>query len=123
MSSIKLSDKHGGNPSLVICFWCGSKTGEIILTGRLSKDAESPKHMIADYKFCEKCDKLREGNATIIEVSTTPLERPTIQHNVWPTGRFWVVKKDFMGLDKHIDSVGMVTEEDARKAGLYGSEH
>ena len=123
MSSVKLSKKHEVNPSIAVCFWCGNETGEVILAGRLPKGVETPRNMIINYKFCEKCDQLREGQATIIEVTTTPLKRPTIQPNIWPTGRFWVVKKEMLNPTTYPDSIAMTTEEDARKLGLYGLEH
>lgn len=52
--SIKLSPKHGLNPSLVKCFWCGEDMG-IALCGRLKGDIEAPRAMITGYEPCDKC--------------------------------------------------------------------
>lgn len=54
--SIKLSEKHGVNPSLVICTLCGKETGEIALLGRLKDDAEAPRH-ICTGTICKECNE------------------------------------------------------------------
>ena len=44
MASIKVSEKHGVNPSMEVCFICGQDTGAILLLGRLPGDKEAPRH-------------------------------------------------------------------------------
>ena len=39
-NSIKISQKHGVNPTIPICFWCGKEKNEIALLGKLPGDAE-----------------------------------------------------------------------------------
>ena len=39
--SIRLSEKHGLNPTLGVCFFCGEETGEIGLLGKLKGDREA----------------------------------------------------------------------------------
>ena len=46
---IKVSPKHGLNPTIPICFWCGKERGEVALLGRLPGDAEAPKNVVLDY--------------------------------------------------------------------------
>lgn len=41
-NSIRLSPKHGLNPSISVCFFCGEDKNEIILPGKLEGDAEAP---------------------------------------------------------------------------------
>lgn len=54
--SIRLSEKHGVNPSLIVCTLCGEETGELALLGKLKDDAEAPKH-ICTGTICDKCKK------------------------------------------------------------------
>ena len=87
---IHISEKHGLNPTLGICFWCGEHTGEIALLGKLKHDAEAPKETILNYEPCKKCKEQFEQGVLIMEVDTN-LNRPTIQDNYSPTGRHVVL--------------------------------
>ncbi len=49
-AGIKVSPKHGVNPTIPICFWCGEEKGEIALLGKLPGDAEAPRNMVLDYE-------------------------------------------------------------------------
>ena len=102
MSEIKLSEKHGLNPSISICFFCrGDK--DIILNGRLPGDAEAPKKVLVDYEPCDKCKEQMKLGVTIIEATQEPTDAPPIQEGVWPTGRWCVIRteaaKDVFGED------------------------
>lgn len=90
---IPISEKYGVNPTLGVCFWCGKHTGEIALLGKLPNDAEAPKETVLNYEPCEECKKQFAEGILIIEVDTN-LNRPTIQDNYSPTGRFVVVKQE-----------------------------
>lgn len=57
--SITLSEKHGVNPSFVICTLCGEDTGEIALLGKLKDDKEAPRH-ICTGTICKKCKEQLE---------------------------------------------------------------
>ena len=79
MGGLRISERHGVNPSLAQCFWCGQDSGELILFGRLPQDHEAPRKVVMSYEPCEKCDKQMgrracELNAAvwIIEVSDQP---------------------------------------------------
>lgn len=95
-SGIRLSEKHGLNPSLAVCFWCGKERGDLVLLGRLKNDEEAPRYMVVDFEPCDHC---REGMAqgfTLIEATTSPnsvCDRE-MQSGVYPTGRYVVVTKD-----------------------------
>ena len=97
-NSIRVSEKHGVNPSLTICCWCGESKG-IALLGKLPGDKEAPKEIIADYDPCDKCKEQWQQGVPIIAVSTTPKtsNQPpiTVRNNImyYPTGAYAVVKQ------------------------------
>jgi len=66
--SIKLSKKHGVNPSLMSCFVCGHEFG-VALVGRLPGDEEAPRKMTDRSMICDTCQKVMDnGGSFIIEV-------------------------------------------------------
>ena len=71
--SIKLSPKHGVNPSMSLCYFCGEAKG-VALLGRLPKDAEAPRQAVFDREPCDECDKWMEQGIILIEVSDTDKE-------------------------------------------------
>jgi hypothetical protein len=93
-NSIRLHKKHGLNPTMCQCFWCGESTGEIALLGDLYKD-KAPIKMITNYEPCEKCEELFNQGILIIEVSMTPNTHKQPELNgAYPTGQHWVVTED-----------------------------
>jgi len=84
-NDIVLSPKHGVNPSLGVCFWCGEENGTVILPGKLKGDVEAPRYMCIDYEPCDKCKEQRARGITMIEVKP--------QQDTTPTGR-WVVMRE-----------------------------
>jgi hypothetical protein len=74
MSGITLSEKHGVNPSLDTCVWCGEPKG-LILFGRLPKDKEAPKQVATDWEPCDKCKAQWSQGVAILEVRTTSTDR------------------------------------------------
>lgn len=68
--SIRLSEKHGLNPSLLICPVCGKDTG-VALVGRLPEDEQAPRKML-DRGPCEACvsefDKMKSLGFLILVV-------------------------------------------------------
>ena len=64
--SIRLSEKHGLNPSILHCPICGKETG-VGLFGKLKGDAEAPRDMV-DNNPCKNCQKvIDDGGHFIIE--------------------------------------------------------
>lgn len=88
-NSIRISQKHGVNPTIPVCFWCGKEKNEIALLGRLPHDAEAPKNMVLDYDPCEECLSQWDQGITLIEAQTTPVSenQPPICEGTYPTGR------------------------------------
>lgn len=54
MASIRISEKHGVNPSLDVCYICGRAKG-VLLLGRLAGDAQAPREICRDKEPCDKC--------------------------------------------------------------------
>lgn len=99
MSGIRISEKHGVNPSMDMCFWCG-ETKAIVLFGRLKNDAEAPREVVTNYEPCDKCKEIIKKGCWCVEVDTSPTDRgrAPIQEQgdkkLYPTGRFHVLKKE-----------------------------
>ncbi|MBP5595332.1 MAG: hypothetical protein J6Y02_08115 [Pseudobutyrivibrio sp.] len=99
---IRLSEKHGLNPTLGVCFFCGEETGEIGLLGKLKGDKEAPRRAVLNYDPCKKCqDAWKDGVALIACVTEQPEDgRPPIsvanaQHpDLYPTGNYAVIKPE-----------------------------
>lgn len=94
--SIKISPKHGLNPTIPICFWCGEQKNEIALLGQVGgrKDIEVPMSTVLDYEPCEHCkEQWEQGFAIIPLVKCKENERPLFA-DVRPTGAVTVIKRD-----------------------------
>ena len=83
---IRLSQKHGVNPSLDTCFFCGEPKG-IALFGKLKGDAEAPRSVLLNYEPCEKCKAVMAQGTTVISVSITNNGNIPIQDNLYPTAQ------------------------------------
>lgn len=97
---IKVSAKHGLNPTMPVCFWCGKEKGEIALLGEVilpdGREFEAPMHMCIDYEPCEECKRKMETGVTLIEVTShpTPENKRPIRENAFPTGKWAVIKPE-----------------------------
>lgn len=105
---IEISPKHGLNPTIPVCFWCGKEKNEIALLGRIREkttnrfganvtkrdsDIEAPRKMVLDYEPCDECQKMWDSGVAVLEVQQTPImsNQPEIQKGIYPTGRFAVL--------------------------------
>ena len=61
--SIRLSEKHGLNPSITHCECCGKETG-IALLGHLKGDAEAPRDIYQG--LCDDCQKVVSQQGLIV---------------------------------------------------------
>lgn len=97
---IPLSPKHGVNPCIPVCAFCGEEKTEIALLGKLKGDAEAPRNAIIDFEPCEKCKKNWKKGVTLIRVTTVPPKNgmPPIAeregHSIYLTGRYAVITPD-----------------------------
>lgn len=106
---IEVSPKHGLNPTIPVCFFCGEEKNEIALLGRIRKkdtrptawggrstkviddDVEAPMKMVMDYEPCDKCKEQFDKGVLLIGVTThAPDGRPPLTAQggveVYPTG-------------------------------------
>lgn len=103
--NIRISEKHGVNPTIPICFWCGEEKNEVALLGKLKGDKEAPMRMIIDYEPCDKCKGSMEGGITFVQAVGSPVNegQGEIQKGIYPTGKWAVLKEEAVK--------NMVTEE------------
>lgn len=120
---IKLSPKHGVNPTIPICFWCGKEKNEVALLGKIGKrgqDIEAPRACILDYEPCKECAENWAKGFTLIEVTNQENgegQPPMRSGNqmFYPTGRYAVVsgesetrfRKDYPDTDKLLVPTGI----------------
>ena len=95
--SIRISKKHGLNPTIPKCFYCGADKNEIALLGTLKGDAEAPRTgLILDYEPCEECAKNFKEGVLVIAVSNHPIapNQPPIQKDAYPVGPYVLTKPE-----------------------------
>lgn len=92
--SIRLSEKHGVNPSILRCFICGEDIG-IAIMGRLPGDKEAPMNII-NGEMCDKCKKkIEDGYVAIVEASNVNTDEKSIDiKDVKFTGRSVFARKE-----------------------------
>lgn len=100
-AGIKLSPKHGLNPTIPVCFWCGEERNEVALLGRIGdgrkhEDFEAPRYMVIDYEPCEKCRAKMALGVTLMEATSKPnsVAKVEMQKGIYPTGRYVVIKRE-----------------------------
>ena len=106
--SIRVSKKHGVNPSVELCFYCGEGKG-VALFGKLSNqraeqmfldhevsiadvalgDVEAPRQVILNKEPCDKCKENMSRGVALIKVKTP-------EDNPQPTGQYVVVTEDWV---------------------------
>lgn len=105
---IELSPKHGLNPMLTTCFWCGEPMG-VAIVGRIrgrdgDNDAEAPRSCCVDLEPCPKCRSNFEKGVLLIEVTEDGSRfgnddrfsfgaKDGPQH-LWPSGRYAVLRPE-----------------------------
>jgi hypothetical protein len=89
-NSIRLSEQHGVNPSLMQCFVCGEDVG-VALLGKLPGDEQAP-HRICFGPNDEPCDKCKDHmKMGIILISVRDGEEGD---NPYRTGGWCVVREE-----------------------------
>lgn len=90
--SIRLSPRHGLNPAIPICFYCGEEKNEIIIAGHLRGDEQAPHHAVWDRIPCDECrDWMKQGVILISVKDGCPAAI-----NPHRTGGWCVVKDNFI---------------------------
>lgn len=94
--SIHISPKHGLNPTIPVCFFCGGEKNEVALLGKLEGDAEAPRNAIFDYEPCDKCKELMAKGITVVAAAPSPQfdSQPPIHEGAYPTGSWCVIKRE-----------------------------
>ncbi len=98
--SIKMSPKHGLNPCIPVCFFCGKQKNEIALMGKLKGDAQAPMSAVINYDPCDECYANWQMGVPLIRVSTKqPVkDAPPLQKNdgkeLYPTGQYVVMTQE-----------------------------
>jgi hypothetical protein len=92
---IKLHGKYGLNHTIALCFWCGEESGTIALLGA-SYNQQAPRTMFINYDPCDKCAERMTRGIQLVEFTNTPVVPAQIplMKDVWPTGRWLVLKPD-----------------------------
>src|SRR5262245_10908683 len=88
--SIRLSPKHGVNPTIPLCWFCNAPKNEVLLVGLLPSDQEAPRNTVWDRRPCDKCAGLMEQG--VILIST----RDEAGDNPYRSGGWVVVKAEFI---------------------------
>ena len=90
MSGIIVSEKHGVNPSVSQCFFCGKDVG-LVLFGKMKGDKEAPKKCgVIDDTPCHECEKYMKLGVIFISIK----DDETDMDNPYRTGKFSVVKDE-----------------------------
>ena len=97
---IKISPKHGLNPCIPVCIFCGKQKNEIAALGMLKGDAEAPMSAVINYDPCDECLANWEMGVALIRVSRKPPQEgmPPIQvsgsDRLYPTAQYTVITPD-----------------------------
>lgn len=109
MSSIRLSEKHGVNPSMDVCFYCGEVTG-IALMGKISTkdnhDVEAPRYCCSSVTPCDKCKEKYKDYVLMVEAKSSDPKNPQ------PSGRWFALKKEVLNPAYRNSPVAFMLEQD-----------
>lgn len=100
--SLRLSKKHGLNPSLLVCPICGKDVGIALLGANGGKKA--PYQMIS-MELCDYCkQKVKEGNIFILSAKQT-------SDGIKLTGAYMIIPNDYLNIP--ISSKGICFMEES----------
>jgi hypothetical protein len=71
---MRISKKHGVNPAIPLCFFCGEDKNELILAGAMKGDAEAPSGTVWDMNPCDECQNFMEQGVILISVMDGEME-------------------------------------------------
>jgi hypothetical protein len=90
MANIRVSPKHGVNPTIPICFFCAKQKNEIILVGRLKGDIEAPQHLVWNNVPCDECKEWMKRGIILISIQDADVGK----ENPYRTGGWVVVTEE-----------------------------
>lgn len=89
--SIRLSPKHGVNPAIAVCMFCGGDTGELMLMGMLRGDAEAPRKVVFNDTPCTACKNIFDQGILFMCVKGDPNTDKGLD---WFTGKYLVLREE-----------------------------
>lgn len=99
--NVKISPKHGVNPTIPICAWCGQQKNEIAMLGKFDReDSEAPRNCVLDYVPCDCCAEQWSLGVAILEATTERPQpyRPPMKKDkgvdIYPTMRMVVISPE-----------------------------
>ena len=111
---IILSEKHGMNPAIPLCFFCLKPKNEIILAGRMKDDKEAPRNAVWDRQPCDECKGWMEKGIILISVDESKTED---NKNPYKSGGWCVVKEDM--IKRMLEGSQELLEDILRKRVAY----
>lgn len=91
--SIRISPRHGLNPSLMQCFYCGEDFG-VAVPGLLPGDKPAPHRGVWNMEPCPKCAEFMNMGVILIGVDK---DRSSDPKNPYRDGNWCVVAADAIG--------------------------
>lgn len=97
--SISLHPKHGLNPTIPACFYCGKDKDMIALLGAEYKE-EAPMHMVIDIEPCDQCKEKYADYTLLVEVKSHDdyLSAQRRKKHPQPTGRWCAIRKECLNI-------------------------
>ena len=86
---LRLHPKHGVNPTVPICMFCGKDKSQVVLLGAAYK-GEAPMHMLLDADPCEECQKKASEYVFLAEAEVSAEGKPRF------TGRGAMVRRSIV---------------------------
>lgn len=86
---LRLDPKHGVNPAIPRCFYCGDAKNELILAGFRGGSA-APQNAVWDKTPCDKCQGFMAQGVVLMSVR----DGETSEDNPYRTGGFCVVTRE-----------------------------
>lgn len=112
---MRLHPRHGLNPSVEKCFFCGDDKG-VVLFGASCKE-EAPRSVVINHEPCKNCqDMLRQGTMLIECRDGEKGDNP------YRTGRLWVVKDEAAKRMKIEGKIAFIEESMAKHMGFHDAE-
>ena len=106
--SIRLSPKHGVNPSVSVCFFCQQDKNEVVLPGMLKGDAEAPHRGVWNREPCDQCKGYMEKGIILISMDENLTEDFL---NPYRSGGWCVIKEEAIKRMIVGDSANQVLKE------------